>query len=342
MTMPAKKNTAFIFYMGLVSQANTKTMQSNPTLAAGDFKVSTDGGALTNLTTLPTVTPASGKMIKVSLSASEMNGDNVTVVCSDAAGAEWCDAVVNISTNARSIDDLAYPATSGRSMVVDANGLVDANTVKVGPTGSGTAQTAGDIIGDTNDIQTRLPAALVSGRIDASVGAMAANTLTASALASDAAAEMATAVRTELTTELGRVDVAISTRLAAASYTAPDNAGIAAIQAKTDNLPPDPADASDIAAAFSSLSDQVSEVSVVSTGSAPNKLMEAFVLTTGSEVSGAYTDTFGVEQTYHQLADSAGTLDAYYETTLSPGRAPTAVGIIGHVNGANDDIRVIE
>lgn len=43
---------------------------------------------------------------------------------------------------------------------------------------------------DTEDIQSRLPAALVSGRIDASVGAMAANTLTASALAADAVTEI--------------------------------------------------------------------------------------------------------------------------------------------------------
>ena len=35
---------------------------------------------------------------------------------------------------------------------------------------------------------------------------------------------------------LSRVDVAVSTRLASASYTAPDNAGIAAVQAKTDDL----------------------------------------------------------------------------------------------------------
>jgi hypothetical protein len=37
------------------------------------------------------------------------------------------------------------PATAGRTLVVDANGLADANTVKVGPTGSGTAQTARDM-----------------------------------------------------------------------------------------------------------------------------------------------------------------------------------------------------
>jgi hypothetical protein len=39
---------------------------------------------------------------------------------------------------------------------------------------------------DTEDIQSRLPAALVSGRIDASVGAMAANVLTATAINNDA------------------------------------------------------------------------------------------------------------------------------------------------------------
>lgn len=43
---------------------------------------------------------------------------------------------------------------------------------------------------DTDDIQTRLPAALVGGRIDASVGAMAADTVTASALAADAVDEI--------------------------------------------------------------------------------------------------------------------------------------------------------
>ena len=36
------------------------------------------------------------------------------------------------------------PATIGRTLVVDAAGLADANTVKLGPSGSGTAQTAND------------------------------------------------------------------------------------------------------------------------------------------------------------------------------------------------------
>ncbi len=37
------------------------------------------------------------------------------------------------------------PRTAGSTLVVDANGLADANTVKLGPTGSGTAQTARDV-----------------------------------------------------------------------------------------------------------------------------------------------------------------------------------------------------
>lgn len=136
-----KKNASFVFYIGLVSQANTKTLQSSATIASGDFKVSTDGGALANLGTLPSVDPASSKAVKITLSAAEMNGDNIVVIASDAAGAEWCDQLINIQTSARQVDDLAYPATSGRSLAVDTSGIVDANIEKVNATaviGSGT------------------------------------------------------------------------------------------------------------------------------------------------------------------------------------------------------------
>lgn len=71
------------------------------------------------------------------------------------------------------------PTTAGRTLVVDAAGLADATMVKAGPTGSGTAQTAGDIIGDTNDIQARLPAALVSGRMSSDVVAISGDTTAA-------------------------------------------------------------------------------------------------------------------------------------------------------------------
>lgn len=108
---PAKKNTDYIFYVALAAQAQANTFQSNPTLASGDFKVSKDGGSLANLTTLPAVTPASSVMVKVTLSSTEMNADNVTVVGSDASGAQWRDIVINIQTSAQQIDDLATQAS---------------------------------------------------------------------------------------------------------------------------------------------------------------------------------------------------------------------------------------
>lgn len=70
----------------------------------------------------------------------------------------------------RTIDDLAFPATSGRSMVVDANGLVDANVVKIGPTGSGTAQTARDI-----GASVLLSAGTGTGQLDFTSGVTKAN-----------------------------------------------------------------------------------------------------------------------------------------------------------------------
>lgn len=60
-------------------------------------------------------------------------------------------------------------------------------------------------------------ATFAAGAIDAA--AIAANAIGASELAADAASEIATAVRTELATELGRIDAATSTRLASASIT---------------------------------------------------------------------------------------------------------------------------
>ena len=120
---------------------------------------------------------------------------------------------------------------------------------------------------------TNLTAA--SGIPEVKVASMAANTLTAAAIAADAGAEIAAlvetyivnegdatavmqaianliaadwvagdasplaiaaAVRTNLATELARIDEAISTRLAAAGYTAPANSDIAAIKSKSDQL----------------------------------------------------------------------------------------------------------
>ena len=84
------------------------------------------------------------------------------------------------------------PTTAARTLDVSAGGEagldwanVGSPTTTVGLSGT-TVKTATDVETDTADIQTRLPAALVSGRIDASVGAMAADTVTAAAIATGA------------------------------------------------------------------------------------------------------------------------------------------------------------
>jgi len=67
------------------------------------------------------------------------------------------------------------------------------------------------------------------------------------------AASIASATRAELSVELARVDVATSTRLASSAYTAPANTDVAAIKAKTDNLPSDRADQSLVVAAITAI-----------------------------------------------------------------------------------------
>lgn len=110
--VPPKKNAAggFTCYVSLTSQANPLIFQANPTLAAGDVKVSIDGGALANLNTLPDVDPDASKLVKVVLSQAEINGDNIQVIFSDAAGDEWCDLTLNIQTVDNQFNDLSTAA----------------------------------------------------------------------------------------------------------------------------------------------------------------------------------------------------------------------------------------
>lgn len=98
---PPVKNEDFIFVITLGDMANPGLLKSSPTIAAGDFKVSTDGGAFANLGTLPTVTPAAGVGVKVTLSASEMNGDYVLVYWQDqTTPAEWAsDSICIVTTS---------------------------------------------------------------------------------------------------------------------------------------------------------------------------------------------------------------------------------------------------
>jgi hypothetical protein len=96
---PPKKNEDFLIRIALEDYVNPGNFKSNPTIAAGDFKVTTDAGGLSNLTTLPSVSPAASVLVLLTLSAAEMNGDVITVVGIDQTSPkEWSDFVLSIPT----------------------------------------------------------------------------------------------------------------------------------------------------------------------------------------------------------------------------------------------------
>jgi hypothetical protein len=98
---PPVKNEDFVTYISLVDPANPGSFKSSPTLAAGDWKISKDGGALTNLATLPVVEPASSVSVKIALTSTEMNADNIFIVGIDQTSPkEWADFVLAIPTTA--------------------------------------------------------------------------------------------------------------------------------------------------------------------------------------------------------------------------------------------------
>jgi hypothetical protein len=137
---------------------------------------------------------------------------------------------------------------------------------------------------DTDDIQTRLPAALVSGRMDSSVGAYPGNTVqtgdsfarigapVGASISADIAAIEANAVAIKAKTDNlpaspaatgAQMDLvnapnatavtAIQSGLATSSALTTVGSNVTSVKAKTDNLPSDPADASDIASSFSTV-----------------------------------------------------------------------------------------
>lgn len=93
-----------------------------------------------------------------------------------------------IATGAIASSAFAAGAITAAAIAADAIGASElaADAVTEIQAGLATAAALATVQADTDDIQTRLPAALVSGRIDASVGAMAAGTVTAAAIATGA------------------------------------------------------------------------------------------------------------------------------------------------------------
>ena len=311
-----KQSTAYNLTVLMVDSTDHVTGKTGLTLT---ITASKDGAAFASIT--PTVTELATGWYKLALTSSHTDTVGDLALHITATGADATDVAMVV--RARVTDDLAYPATSGRSLAVDASGQITVGgyasgqaplqptvagrtldvsaggeagidwanvgspTTTLGLTGttisttqavasvSGavgsvtaavTAGTVSDKTGysltaayDSAKTASQLDAAgvrtaiglasanldtqigtlatasalsTVSGYIDTEVAAIKAKTdnLPASPAATGdipSAATVASQVRTELTTELGRIDASISSRLASASYTAPlDAAGV--------------------------------------------------------------------------------------------------------------------
>lgn len=208
---PPVKNAAFTFRIVLFAQSDNQ-IKTTPTIAAGDFKVSTDGGALANPGTLPSESPASSGQVLITLTADEMNGDEIVVRWIDASGDEWHSgaAVLHTIASGQQFDQLATATALAAGVTVASNGITAASiasnaitSAKIATSAISNAKIASNAIDSTKIASGALTsAAFASGAITQS--AIAAGTLidskfgsgaiTADILAADAAAEIADAV----------------------------------------------------------------------------------------------------------------------------------------------------
>lgn len=157
-----------------LDETDGKTAETALTITQPDIRLKKNNGNWAQKNAAQTLTHEENGWYEVTLDATDTNTLGILLVAVHEAGAlpVWREFMV-VPAN---VWDSYFGAD-----------LLQVDTREVG----GTAQTAGDIMADTNDIQARLPAALVGGRMDASVGAMAANVVTAGAIA-DGAIDRAT------------------------------------------------------------------------------------------------------------------------------------------------------
>ena len=78
----------YTFTVSLFAQDGGELL-TDPTLGRADVRISTDGGALAQLTNTPTVTPADSGIVEVNLTADEVGEGHFTVIFNDAVGNEW-------------------------------------------------------------------------------------------------------------------------------------------------------------------------------------------------------------------------------------------------------------
>ena len=203
-----------------------------------DSEVSKDGGTFADCTNEATEIATSSGVYYLDLTSTEMNADTVAIIVKTSSGGAKTTIVVlnpqeagDIKVDVETISDDATAASNAEAFF---DGTGYAGTGNVIPTVTTLTNAPSDSSGTTT-LLSRVTSTRAGYWDNLSGGAVM---LAASYSAPPSASTIASQVRTELTTELGRIDVAISTRLASASYTAPlDAAGVrSAVGLATANL----------------------------------------------------------------------------------------------------------
>jgi len=115
--------------------------------------------------------------------------DNNTQTTTGVSGAEDVESLTGVHRCVIATTDAFY-TTGTDYMVVLSGAVIDGKTINAvlahfSIENRAAYLKAAAVEVDTQDLQSRTPAALVSGRMDTSVGAMAANVITAAAMAAD-------------------------------------------------------------------------------------------------------------------------------------------------------------
>lgn len=179
-------------------------------------------------------------------------GTNVVSTSTDAITSSSLAAGCITSSEAPNLDAAVSsrlaPTVAARTLDVSSTGEAGVDWANIGsPTttvaltgtsigsGPGTGASTSDVTTARDAILAKLPTALVSGRIDSSVGAMAANTLTASALATDAVTEITSAISAGAATPTNVTDArdAVLAKLPSALVSGRIDASIGAAAANT-------------------------------------------------------------------------------------------------------------
>ena len=160
------------------------------TPAAGDVKITKDGGVTANVTNLPTALAMGNTALwSFSLTATEMQAARVVVTVADAATKAVEDQAFVIETYGHASAQHTFDLdTASSAQTGDAFARLGA------PAG---ASVSADILAaqtDLDNIQTRLPAALVAGRMDSDVAVVQAGAIGAGDIAAAALNEIADAI----------------------------------------------------------------------------------------------------------------------------------------------------